>query len=84
MIRIRKCESKELKGDDENGCSSKGAFKIIHKFIKQQIYEQFQKTANIWMNAFFVLKGGELVDNEINSQIKCNPVLKGCSVRRIP
>ena len=84
MIRIRKCESKELKGDDEKGCSSKGTFKIIHKCIKQQIYEQLQKTANILNECLFVLKGGELVDNEINSQINCDPVLKGCSVRRIP
>ncbi len=48
------------------------------------IYRQFRKTAYIFNKCLFILKGGELVDNKINSQIKCEPVRKDFSVRRVP
>ena len=48
------------------------------------IYKQFRKTAYISNKCLFVLKGGELVDNEINSHIKCDRTVIGFTVRRIP
>ena len=48
------------------------------------IYRQFRKTAYIFNKCLFILKGGELVDNEINSHIKCDRTVIGFTVRRIP
>ena len=48
------------------------------------IYKQFRKTAYILNECLFILKGGELVDYEINSHIKCERTVIGFTVRRIP
>ena len=50
--------------------------------LTNKLTKQFRKTA--FFECLLVLKGGELVDYEVNSHIECECTVIGFTVRRIP
>ena len=82
LIRARKCESTELNGMMEKVVNQRGFSKSFINSLTNKLTKQFRKTA--FYECLLVLKGGELVDYEVNSHIKCECTIIGFTVRRIP